>query len=214
MYCENNVSSQRTLHKDLTRVPTQTPRPWFLRFNDWASAPQIISQRGLEEGKKQKQKQKQHWDFEQDLSLWPREMPGAVPWPTEICSHYPLMKGEFVGSGLTIKMNWIECFIEIIRFLLSLKEWEEGEKREERKVSRSGRGRGWEWKKKDGREENKTRQRFPIFKLTSITATKLSVISVHKSNIVFLTSIVAVWKQLKFPTSFSHSFRKRQDISN
>ena len=53
MYCENNVSSQRTLHKDLTRVPTQTPRPWFLRFNDWASAPQIISQRGLEEGKKQ-----------------------------------------------------------------------------------------------------------------------------------------------------------------
>ena len=26
MYCENNVSSQRTLHKDLTRVPTQTPK--------------------------------------------------------------------------------------------------------------------------------------------------------------------------------------------
>ena len=212
MYCENNVSSQRTLHKDLTRVPTQTPRPWFLRFNDWASAPQIISQRGLEEGKKQKQKQ--HWDVEQDLSLWPREMPGAVPWPTEICSHYPLMKGEFVGSGLTIKMNWIECFIEIIRILLPLKECRRGgrKKKEERKLSRSGRGR--KWKKKDGREENKTRQRFPIYKLTSMTTTKLSIISVHKSNIVFLTSVVAVWQKLKFPTSFTHSFRKRQDISN
>ena len=104
--------------------------------------------------------------------------------------------------------------IEIIRILLPLKQcWTGGrKKKEERKLSRSGRGR--KWKKKDGREENKTRQRFPIYKLTSITATKLSVISVHKSNIVFLTSIVAVWKQLKFPTSFSHSFRKRQDISN
>ena len=119
MYCENNVSSQRTLHKDLTRVPIQTPRPWFLRFNDWASAPQIISQ-------------KQHWDFEQDLSLWPREMPGAVPWPTEICSHYPLMKGEFVGSGLTIKLNWIECFIEIIRILLPLKECRRGGRKKKR----------------------------------------------------------------------------------
>ena len=48
---------------------------------------------------------------------------------------------------------------------------------------------GW---KRDGREENKTMQRFPIHKLTSITITKLSFISVHKSNIVFLTSIVAV----------------------
>ena len=62
-------------------------------------------------------------------------------------------------------------------------------------------------------EENKTMQRFPIYNLTS-TATKLSVISVHKSNIVFLTSIVAVQKQLKFPTSFTRSFRKRQGISN
>ena len=49
-----------------------------------------------------------------------------------------------------------------------------------------------EMKKEDGREENKTRQRFPISKLTSTTTTKLSITSVHKSNIVFLTSVVAV----------------------
>ena len=55
----------------------------------------------------------------------------------------------------------------------------------------NGRGMEEEWKR-DGREENKTMQRFPIYKLTSITITKLSFISVHKSNIVFLTSIVAV----------------------
>ena len=34
-----------------------------------------------------------------------REMPGAMAWPAEICSYYPFMKGEFIGSGLTIKMN-------------------------------------------------------------------------------------------------------------
>ena len=71
-----------------------------------------------------------------------------------------------------------------------------------------GMKKGWNGGKK------KTMQRFPIYNLTSITATKLSVISVHKSNIVFLTSIVTVQKQLKFPTSFTRSFRKRQGISN
>ena len=70
------------------------------------------------------------------------------------------------------------------------KRGEEG-KQEERE--RKGMG----MKEEGCKEENKTRQRFPIYKLTSITATKLSVISVHKSNIVFLTSIVVVWKQLK-----------------
>ena len=62
---------------------------------------------------------------------------------------------------------------------------EEG-KQEERERKRMG------MKEEGCKEENKTMQRFPIYNLTSITATKLSVISVHKSNIVFLTSIVAV----------------------
>ena len=50
---------------------------------------------------------------------------------------------------------------------------------------------GNERKRMEGRKTKK-RQRFPIYKLTSITPTKLSIISVHKSNIVFLTSVVAV----------------------